>query len=307
MPKYYFIVNPHSSNGKTGKNWPALKEMIESKLGQIDFALTKGNIHATYLAGKALFDGFDRIVAVGGDGTLNETLNGFYDSDRLINSEAMLGHLPSGTGDDIARTFELDGLPAEEHIMRLAEGCCARIDIASAQFIKKDGTISTRKFINETSAGFGADVASAVNTSPKLLGDKGSYLLGILRCLVFLKNRRIKVTVDGNDLFEGPSLITSVANGKYFGGGMMLAPHALADDGLLDVIIIEGMGRLELLSNVPSIYSGRHIAHRKVICSKGKEIHISSSDEVHVEMDGEPVGKLDVQFKVHAKEIPFII
>lgn len=307
VPRYYFIVNPHSAGGNTAKIWPRVKEAFELKLGKLDFSFTKGNIHATYIAGKALYDGYDAIIAVGGDGTLNEVLNGFYDSDKKINHEACLGYFPSGTGEDLSRTLGIDDLSVEEQVNRLLNNDIKKIDAGMAIFRKKNGSFTSRRFINESSIGFSSDVAERVNRSPKVFRGKAAFILGILSSLIFLKNHKITVNVDGHGFFEGPVLAGVAANGKFFGGGMMIAPNAAIDDGSFDIVIVEGMSRIEVLRNIGSIYGGHHLSNKKVIIKRGKEIRITSKEEVFIEMDGEPVGCLDVILRLLEKEVNFIL
>jgi len=305
--KPYFIVNPHSANGKTGKLWPEVKRLFEGKLGQIDFALTKGTSHATFLTGKALYDGHERIIAVGGDGTLNEVINGFYAEDKKISPNAILGYLPSGTGEDFSQTLGIKHLSLEERIGRLLDGGRKMVDVGVVTFRREDGSIMTRRFINEASAGFTATVAKKVNESSKSLGSYASYILGILRSLMRLEHYRLKVEVDGREYFAGDTFMVNVSNGKYFGGSLKIAPQAEIDDGWLEIVVVERMGRLEIIGNMANVYKGTHLANPKIKHTRGKEIVITSSEKVYIEMDGEPAGLTEARFKVLPKELNFIL
>jgi len=305
--KYFFIVNPHSASRRTGRIWPHVKEEFEKKLGRIDFAMTKGNIHATYLAGEALYKGYDRIVTVGGDGTLNETVNGFYDANGLINNNVVLGYFPSGTGEDLARTFKIENAGIAEHVDRIVNGVVKKIDIGNVQFLKADGSMHSRKFINEISAGFTANVASTVNTFPKFMTGKIAFLLGIAGSLAMLKNREITVKAGGKEIFSGKALAACVTNGKFFGGSMKIAPEAEVNDGLFEIIIIKNMGRIELIRKIGTIYEGSHIKDPKVMTARAREIQITSRHKVGIEMDGEPVGFVGAKINVHEREVGFIV
>ena len=285
MSKTFYVVNPHSANGNTGKKWPLIWKRISQEQPDAAYSLTKGNIHATYLAGKAIYDGYDVIVAVGGDGTLNEVLNGFFDSDKMINPEAVLGFLANGTGQDFARSAGFTGEPL-------------LIDIGIAQFAKPDGTKTVRRFINEASVGFGANVAEKVNKSAKLIGGKTSFYIGLLKCLAFLKNSRINVSIDGKEFFSDSSFVVTVSNGKYFGGGMMISPRSKIDDGRLEIVCIKEMGRIEILGNIPGLNNGKHIYNPKVKISSGCEVVVTSKDILPIEMDGEVVGVSDMKISV---------
>jgi len=303
----YFIVNPHSANGKTGKLWPEIKRLFEEKLGQIDFAMTKGTAHATFLTGKALYDGYERIIAVGGDGTLNEVVNGFYAEDKKISPNAILGYLPSGTGEDFSQTLGIKGLSLAERVNRLLDGGRKMVDIGVATYRREDGSLITRRFINEASVGFTSIVAKKVNESSKFLGSYASYILGILRSLMQLEHSRVKVVVDGREYFNGDTFMVNVANGKYFGGSLKIAPQAEIDDGWLEVVVVERMGRLEIIGNMANVYKGTHLANPKIKHTRGKEIVITSNENVYVEMDGEPVGLVEARFRLLEKELSFIL
>lgn len=303
----FFIVNPHSANGRTARRWPAIKQAFEAALGPLDFTLTKGNMHATYLTGQALYDGYERIIAVGGDGTLNEVVNGFYDSEKKISERAVLGYYPSGTGQDFSLTLGIDRQDLNAHVARLLNGRPKMIDLGEATFRQADGKTVTRRFINESSLGFAANVARHVNESTKVLGGKATFILGLLRNLLFLQNHRLKIEVEGKEYFHGRALIVTLANGRYLGGSMMIAPRAEIDDGFLEIVLVGEMGRLEILCNFPGIYRGRHLANPKVRCLRGKRIRIASAEQVWLEMDGELVGLLGAEFCLREQEMPFIV
>jgi len=304
---HYFIVNPHSSNGRTGRSWPAIKEELEKHLGSIEFSLTEHKIHASILAGEAIKEGYENIIAVGGDGTLNEVVNGFYENNRLRRRDTALGYFPSGTGEDFSRTLGIEKLSLHTQAERIVKAQPTYIDIGEAHFQKGDGSFATRRFINESSVGFGANVTELVNRSNKLFGGKASFFAGVLRSLCFLKNHRISVKTDGKDFFEGRTLLTAISNGKYFGGSMMIAPKAMIDDGFFEVVIAREMNRKEVLRDIGSIYSGNHLSNPKVLYTRCKTIAVQSDEKVFLEMDGEPVGLIDAQFKLLEKEIRFLL
>ncbi len=304
--KYFFVVNPHSANGCTGRLWPQIKSAFESKIGQVTFEFTKGNIHATYLAGKALYDGFDTIIAVGGDGTLNEVLNGFYDADRQINEKAVLGYYPSGTGQDFARSVGLAGRTIVDIVDTIVAGNETKIDIGLANFHKLDGTYISRRFINECSVGFSADVAGFTNRASKMLGGKLTFAIGVIARLITINRTRVRITVDFEKEISRTILLAVVANGQYMGGGMQMAPHAQINDGCFDLVVISEMTRIELMRNIGNIYSGKHVLHPKVEILKAKDILIETESKAAVEMDGESVGETKLRFKMLAKEMNFI-
>jgi YegS/Rv2252/BmrU family lipid kinase len=303
----FFIVNPRSGADSTGQQWPEWQQRIRNTLGRVDFAYTEGSMHATTLTRKALSDGYDRIVAVGGDGTLNEVLNGFFDHGENCCPEAALAYIPNGTGADFSRTLGFHGRTIDEHIEQLLHAPVTQVDCGEVRFLNIAGQETNRLFINESSLGFSANTAAAVNKASKHFRGKLPFLIGVVRCLSTLKNPVLQVSVEGKLVHEEPTLLVAITNGKYFGGSMKIAPNAQIDDGLLDIIVISRMSRLTLLRKIKSIYSGQHLDEPEVTAFRGKSVHISAVDaEVLLEMDGEQPGKLSADYQVSKKTIPFV-
>jgi diacylglycerol kinase (ATP) len=303
----FFIVNPHSGAGSTGHLWPDWQQRIRRVLGKVDFACTRGSLHAMSLCREALSRGHDRIIAVGGDGTLNEVLNGFFDDGKPCCPEAALAYIPNGTGADFSRTLGFHGRTIDEHIECLLSAPVTQVDCGEVRFLNVEGEETNRLFINESSLGFSANTADAVNRASKHFRGKLPFLIGVLRCLSTLKNPVLRVSVEGKLVHEEPTLLVAITNGKYFGGSMMIAPDAEINDGLLDIIVISRMSRLTLLRKIKSIYSGQHLDEPEVTALRGKTVHISAvEDEVLLEMDGEQPGRLAADYRIAKKTIPFV-
>jgi YegS/Rv2252/BmrU family lipid kinase len=303
----FFIVNPHSGAGSTGRSWPDWQKRIRRVLGTVDFTYTHGNLHATSLCREALDRGYDRIIAVGGDGTLNEVLNGFFENGKPCCPGAALAYIPNGTGADFSRTLGFHGRTIDEHIERLLSAAATPVDCGEVRFVGVDGKETNRLFINESSLGFSANAADAVNRASKHFRGRLPFLIGVVRCLSTLKNPFLRITVEGKLVHEAPTLLVAVTNGKYFGGSMMIAPEAEINDGLLDIIVISYMSRLTLLRKIKSIYSGNHLSEPEVTALRGRTVHISAVDEeVLLEMDGEQPGKLSADYRIAKKTIPFV-
>jgi len=305
--KFFFVVNPISASGKTKRIWNKIQEFLEKENFSFDYCFTNYISHATKITNEAIKDGFEKIIAVGGDGTLNEVLNGFWENNQKLNSASALGYIPSGTGEDFARTLSIEKLSVENQIKRILRADCVYIDICEARFQKGDSGFAIRRFINESSVGFGANVAEIVNHSPKFLGSKSSFLMGVLRSLFFLKNHKVSVKISGKEVYNGQALIIVLANGKYFGGNMLISPKSIIDDGFIELLIVKKMDRREVLANINSIYSGNHLNNPKVIALKCKNVSIESEEKVFLEMDGEPIGLLNADFKVLEKGIKFLM
>jgi YegS/Rv2252/BmrU family lipid kinase len=259
------------------------------------------------LTREALDRGYDRIIAVGGDGTLNEVLNGFFDDGTPCCPDAALAYIPNGTGADFSRTLGFHGRTIDQHIDRLVSVPPTLVDCGEVRFTNEEGKETNRLFINESSLGFSANTAAAVNRASKHFRGRLPFLIGVVRCLSNLKNPHLRITIEGKIVHEEPTLLVAVANGKFFGGGMMIAPDAQIDDGLLDIMVIAKMSRLTLLRKINSIYSGNHLDEPEVRAHRGKSVHISAvNDEVLIEMDGEQPGKLAADYRIAKKTIPFV-
>ncbi len=288
-----FIVNPTAGANRTRKKWPILESHARSVLGNFDVVFTEYHLHAIKIAEESTLAGFDPLVAVGGDGTINEVVNGIYLSRKNIT----LGIVECGTGADFARTIPV-GSNYIKAIDTLKSGIIRNFDIVEVEYTDFSGNRATRVFVNAADAGLGGDTVINVDGAPKVLGGKLAFLYGVLRSLVNLKTYKISLTIDGKSVGEFEIISTVVANGKYFAGGMFIAPMARADDGKLEIILIKKTTRRRFMRNLPLVYKGKHIYIEEVELFSGREIVIRSSQEVMLEMDGELVGKLPAIFRV---------
>jgi len=249
--------------------------------------------HAVELAREAAAAGCELVVAAGGDGTVNEVVNGLAEAlDRT-----RLGILSLGTGKDLIKTL---GIPAElpQAVRVLAEGAVRRIDIGRATFIDRSGRQAQRLFVNVGDVGFSGAVVERVNRSSKALGGFLSYLGGLVTTLLTYSNKLVHITIDGRVEEIGVVNAVVVANGQYFGGGMWVAPTAQVDDGLFDIAVIGDVGKVEVIGNVPKLYRGTLASHPKVRYFRGRNVTVTSGDEVLLDLDGEQPGRAPVTFQL---------
>jgi diacylglycerol kinase (ATP) len=284
------IVNPASAGGRTGRHWPAIDALLRDARIDFDTHHTTAPGEAINAVRAALHAGRERIVAVGGDGTLNEVVNGFFDADGTpLGAGTALGVIPSGTGGDFRKSAGIP-LPPPESVALLATGSTARIDAGRIDFA--DGT--RRHFINIADCGIGGEVVARVNRNRyKGGGARGTavFLWESMAALMTFGGRPVTVTVDGEQ-FDGIAQSVVVANGRFFGGGMHIAPQASLDDGAFDVVIIEAMRRLRAISSMPSLYRGRHLGRPGVIHRRGREVRIEAGAEpLLFDVEGEQVGR----------------
>jgi YegS/Rv2252/BmrU family lipid kinase len=294
------IVNPRSAGGKTEKRWPLFREIIHEAYGPFDARFTDAPGSATRLAREALGAGAELVVAMGGDGTINEVVNGFYDGARAIAPNAAFGVLPAGTGGDFIKTL---GTPREvrEAALELKRATPRPIDLGRLRFIGHDGAPAVRHFINIASFGISGLVDQYVNDSSKALGGTVSFAMATLRAGLKYKNASVRITLDAEPAKEGRIYNVAVANGRYFGGGMKVAPNAALDDGLFDVVTLGDFTFADLLLRGLDIYSGKHLSNPKVTVHRARRVEATVDGEgaaVLLDVDGEQPGRLPASFEM---------
>lgn len=295
-----FLVNPASRGGATGKMFTQVAEQLKPLLGGVEPIFTERAGHATKLTRQALRSGVKLVVVMGGDGTLNEVVNGFFDGDKAIAPDAAIGLLPAGTGGDFRKTT---GAPRETlaAAQQLAEGARRLIDVGRLTFIAHDGRKTVRYFINITSFGIGGLVDRYVNQSSKALGGRISFFLASMKATWRYRNAHCRLLIDDAAPEEGRFYSVAVANGRYFGGGMMMAPEALLDDGQFDVVTIGDIRKATLLRLFSRVYQGTHLDTPKVSLRRARKIvaePVNPEDEVLLDVDGEAPGRLPATFEL---------
>ncbi len=260
---------------------------------RFEYDLTEGPGHATELAESAVRNGYGLVVSVGGDGTVNEIVNGLYHSGDISN--VMLGVINTGTGGDYVRSI---GMPRryEEACQRLTNPRRLIVDLGTMEYMS-DGQVMKRLFVNFAGLGFDAEIVRATIQKFKALGGIPAYLMGLISALLFYRNKDISITLDG-EVEEQRVCAVVVSNGKYGGGGMLPAPNADPTDGLLDVLIVGDVSKPDLLVSLPRIYRGTHLSHGKVTLKTAREIEIKSSQQMLLQADGELVGEAPARFRV---------
>ena len=298
-PRTVVIVNPKSQGGKLGKRWPEVAETL-GRAFPFDEAITKGVGDATNLAREALKGGAERIVAIGGDGTVNEVVNGFFENGVSIAPEATFALIPFGTGGDFRRTLNLPKEIADAAAV-IAAGQRRKVDVGKLGFIGTDGQPATRMFANIASFGVSGVVDRLVNESGKKLGGKLSFMIASVRATWSYKNQRVQLVFDGKDRAEISINTVAVANGKYFGGGMMVAPDAELDDATFDIVSIGDVGMGEVMKLSRKIYKGDHLAMDKVSVRRAKVVEaegIEPGAVIELDVDGENPGRLPARFEL---------
>lgn len=299
----HVIFNPAAAGGNTGRAQGTILKAFEEEFpGGFSVDVTTENGEATALTRQALSAGASLVVVVGGDGTCNEVLNGFFERRKPVRSSARLGFVTGGTGDDVARNL---GLPAglKAQLRRLHQGR-RMVDVGLVRYTGIDGTTRERLFLNDCQPGIAGRVVQRVTPALKKLG--GFLAYGVASTLTALTYRGhfLTVTCDRDEPVEGQFLGVAAANGRFAGGGMDFAPHSRMDDGKLDVIMIRDQSRMSRLLNFPKIYSGSHVNLPWVISKQARNIRISSDVPVALEADGELLGYLPCEIEILPRILP---
>jgi YegS/Rv2252/BmrU family lipid kinase len=288
---------------------------------------TEGPGDAVSLTREALEDGWQQVVAVGGDGTLNEVLNGFFEfpgsnqryeltdgwldkkdecEPAPVASDAVLGFIPVGTGNDFRRSLGLSSEPLETAARILGQST-RPIDMGEVGF-QAESVLDSRLFLNITSAGIGGIVDRIANSQWKGLGGRSSFLIAAIRAFQSWRNIPLEFSVD-NDAVQASRIFNLiVANGQYYGGGMHAAPEALLDDGLFEIVSMGDLTKGEVLRLLPDLYRGTMTRHPKISHWRGSSLMVRSaktSTDSPLDMDGETPGNLPAHFSMHRKAVPF--
>lgn len=297
------IVNPKSASGATRDNWSAIASDLRTHFGPFQVAFTKGPSDGIELAKRSAQEGRELIIACGGDGTINEIANGIL----LSETDCELGIFPSGTGGDFRRTL---GIPSElrEAAKALREGQTRLIDVGKITFQNKENETVSRYFLNISSFGLAASIIERVKGSTSLnwlpldtVRGRASFALSTLQEVVGLDSTRVLVKIDDGEEQPLTTVNFCVANARYFGGGMMIAPDAKLADGFLDVINIGDIKTAKIILNAYTLYRGTHLDLPEVKDTLAKRIEarpFNEGDDVHLEVDGELLGKLPAVYEV---------
>jgi diacylglycerol kinase (ATP) len=298
--KLRILVNPTAGSGTARRKMPEAERALERAGVAFEWAETERPGDARRLVEKARADGVECLAVMGGDGTLNEVAQAYLDGEGNPIEGPDLALIPAGTGGDFRKTFGLMG-GVDEAVARLSNASPRPMDLGALTLTADDGTTVTRAFINITSFGIGGLTDRIVNQSPKWMGGRAAFFVGTLRAMVAYKNAPVAVRVDGRLVVEGPIFNVAIANGRYFGGGMQIAPQADPFDGLFDVVAMGDLTPLQSIGLSRRVYEGSHLSAAGITHVRGVRIEaepLGKNDEVLIDMDGETPGRLPLVAKV---------
>ena len=297
------IVNPKSASGATRANWSAIASDLRTHFGPFSVAFTKAPGDGIDIARRAAGSGRQFIIACGGDGTVNEVANGIL----LSGAEAELGIFPSGTGGDFRRSIKMPQA-TRDAARALRYGRTEKIDVGKVTFVDHAGDPASRYFLNVSSFGLAASIIERVKGSTSLawlpadtFRGRASFALSTLQEVAGLDTIAVKIRIDDGEEKTLGTINFCVANARYFGGGMKIAPDAKLTDGLLDVVNIGDIRTAKIMLNAFTLYRGTHIDLPEVKCTLARRIEARAADEttdIYIEIDGELPGKLPAGYEV---------
>jgi YegS/Rv2252/BmrU family lipid kinase len=285
----HIILNPKAGNGAARRLLPILDKLLVKKNLNISIHLTCAQGDATKITQRLLGEGALKIVAAGGDGTINEVLNGFFEGDALLNPDCELGIIKCGTGQGLALSLNIpDSL--EEQLDLIFNSQAQKLDVGKIQYTGFINEQCTRYFISESQVGIGSVIAGEVHNGFNILNGKTAFAALSLKHALLFKSIPFSVTVD-DKLFTRKYIGIAFGNGSLTAGGMHLTPNARPDDGLINVLFIHQMDLLHRLVNLSKMYSGNHILTPWFTYVSGKSIQVECEHETTVSADGEMIGK----------------
>ncbi len=289
------IVNPHAGRGHVSQEIPELERTLRARDLPYRLLRTDGPGDATRFAREALEGGGRFLVAVGGDGTVHEVVNGMFADGKPLVDDAVLGVVAAGSGCDMVRTFGLPG-DATRACNHLTGDNTYPLDIGTVTYVDAVGEQRQRYFANIAEAGLGAAVAARAERLPRGLG-QSRYFFGFWLVLPRFKLTIVRVQAD-RKTYEGPAYLVVVGNCQYYGGGMKISPRSYPGDGVLDVLVFKGP-KSDSFTMLPRIYRGEHIPHDHIEEFRVKgELRIEADRPLPIEADGEVLGTTTATFEV---------
>jgi YegS/Rv2252/BmrU family lipid kinase len=301
------IVNPNAGRKKGEKDWFIINEYLNKSGLVFESVFTTHKEHAIALTTRFIKKGYRNFIIIGGDGTLNEVVNGIFFQKNVPIHEFLIAMIPVGTGNDWCRMFQIPFSYAEA-IDLIKQGNTFLQDIGKVSHLNSN-TLKRRFFINVAGMGYDAEVAAKTNKD-KERGKSGpfSYLKNLFSSLLFYKYTDTEIKIDDSPVsYKNKTFSISVGICKYNGGGMKQLPNAIPDDGLLDMTLIKKLGKFTVLKEVKNLYDGSFIKHPKVQTFKGKSFRIDSSPSINLEVDGESLGHSPFTFEIVPKSLRVVV
>ena len=305
---WFVVVNPKAGSNKCKRDWPEIKQLLNDNNFDFQFVLTEFPRHAIELVQQAIEKGYRKFISVGGDGTLNEVINGIFMNHQNLLSEIKLGVVTVGTGNDWSRTHNIPE-SYKETVNIIKSDNLFKHDVGKAKYHYGNENES-RYFINIAGMGFDAMVAKRVNVLKKR-GYRGLfvYMISLLSSLIQFKSTKLEIYTDNKKIYSDSSFLVSIGICRYNGGGMMLLPDAIPDDGLFDLTVIRKVTRLKVLANIKNVFDGSFVKIKEVERFQAKSFTIIADPPhtLNIETDGESLGNSPLDFEIVPRAINMIV
>ncbi|MCD4695314.1 MAG: diacylglycerol kinase family lipid kinase [Bacteroidales bacterium] len=307
IDEWFVIVNPNAGTRKGEKDWFDISRQLTDANIKFREVFTKHKEHAISLTTRYIKKGYRKFIVVGGDGTLNEVVNGIFFQKKVPTKEFLLAMIPVGTGNDWCRMFNVP-FKYKKAITLITKHQVFTQDIGRVGYFSSN-TPKRRYFINVAGMGYDAVVAAKTNKD-KELGRGGPlvYFKNLFTSLLFYKHSKTNISIDNGEkgsLCQTFSLSVGIC--KYNGGGMKQLPAAIPDDGLLDMTLIKKLGKFTVLKEVKNLFDGSFVNHPKVETFTGKHFRITSTPEIMLEADGESLGHSPFEFEIIPKSLRVVV
>lgn len=297
------IINPVSGGGKGKKRWPKIKRLLAEKAISFEKVFTEAKGHAGVLLEAYLQKGHRHFILIGGDGTYHEIANAMMRQNIVPSPDVTFAMFPTGTGNDWVRTYHPKA-SYRDIVQMILTGHTKLQDVGWAH-LPHQGADHKHYFFNLAGLGFDAYVAANF-LDEKNKHNSIAYLWALLKGLSSFKHLPVKVLFDGQKV-EAPITLLAIGICRYLGGGMMITPNALPDDGLLDLTLVSDLSKLGIIGQLPRLYKGTFLAHPKVDTYQTHELHVDAGDDVFIQLDGEIIGHCPVTFGIAPKAMRVVV
>lgn len=295
LEEYFFIINPFAGRKKAVKEWLVLESMLKTKNLLYDFHITTKGGEAQEVVKIKLVEGYRKFIVIGGDGTINEVINGLFSQKLVDTRELVLGSIILGTCNDWARYYKMKkDFPLA--IERLISGKTVKQDICKIQYTTENEEKEIF-FINVAGLGLDSAIVQSTNKMHEYGRTQIAYFLSLIKCFIVFKPNIMKISIAG-EVLEDNFLSMGIGNGKFSGGGMQQTPDALIDDGYLDVSLYPNMPKIKMIANIMKLYKGTIKSLKGIRCFREKTFSVSSDSDILLECDGELVKGNNFEFSV---------
>jgi len=305
--KWFLIINPQAGGGKGRKHWPSIQKLLKHTGIEHEHAFSKYRGEAIEIAQKAVEEGFRKLVAVGGDGTANEVINGMFLQEEVPPESLIFAIIPVGTGNDWIKTH---GIPNnyKKSILLMRAGITLVHDIGKIIYHNKEGEAQTRYFLNVAGLAYDAFVTKASQENNRWGHSAMYYLYLIVRSVTKFKPTNVTINFDGQQM-EHPFYNITIGQCQYNGGGTRLVPQADPRDGQFALTLFKDISPWEVVFKAPQFYSGSVVKHKEAFVTQAKHILIQASEDkpAFVEADGEFLGQTPVEFIMLPKAVQVIV